>query len=251
MKPTISILGLGWLGAPLAQALVKQGYKVLGSTRSTTRTSGGISHFVLDISNPEQDYKAFLSSDTLIIAIPSKDIEGFKRLIKQIEGSEIKHVLFISSTSVYPFANGIVDEKSTTKDSPLAAIERFFATNSYFSTTVLRFAGLYGHNRQPGNFFKPGRLINYPDGYVNMIHRDDCIGIIQAIIQQKLWGEILNACVDDHPTRRVYYTWAATQVGRTDLSFNEEGETLYKIVSSQKLQDLLGYEFKHSKLMEG
>ncbi len=249
MKPSISILGLGWLGAPLAQALVQQEYKVLGSTRSASRTSEGISHFMVDISDPEQEYQAFLASETLIIAIPSKDFEGFKRLIKQIESSEIKYVLLISSTSVYPMVNGIVTEASKTLKSVRTEIEQLFVSNSQFSTTVLRFAGLYGYDRQPGNFFKPGKVINYPEGYVNMIHRDDCIGVIQAILQQKLWGEILNACADDHPTRRTYYTWAAAQVGRTDLSFNEEGETLYKLVSSQKLRDSLGYEFQHGKLM--
>ncbi|MEM6347085.1 MAG: NAD(P)-binding domain-containing protein [Bacteroidota bacterium] len=249
MKPTISILGLGWLGAPLAQALVKQGYSVFGSRRSVAANSEGITPFLVDISNLEQEYQDFLATETLIIAIPSRDVEGYRRLAEQIEHSRIKQVLLISSTSVYPMTNGIVTEASETLDSVRTEIEHLFVSSPQFTTTVLRFAGLYGYNRQPGNFFKSGKLINYPEGYVNMIHRDDCIGIIQAILDQKLWGEVLNACIDDHPTRRDFYSWAAAQVGRTDLNFNEEGETLYKIVSNQKLQDLLGYEFKHSKLM--
>ena len=31
-KETITILGCGWLGLPLAQTLVKEGYSVKGST---------------------------------------------------------------------------------------------------------------------------------------------------------------------------------------------------------------------------
>ncbi|MEL7531518.1 MAG: NAD-dependent epimerase/dehydratase family protein [Bacteroidota bacterium] len=250
MKQRISILGCGWLGSALAEELHEQGYRVFGSSRSSATQLEGIQHFVVDISKSEQDHRAFLASDTLIIAIPSKDVDGFKGLIAQIERSEIKQVLFVSSTSVYPLSNGIVSEESATQASPLAAIEQLFVRNKTFATTILRFGGLFGYNRQPGNFFKPGRQIKYPEGYVNLIHRDDCIGIMQTILEQNLWGQVLNACADEHPTRRAFYTRAAQKVGRTDLSFDEEAETRYKIVSSQKLKDLLGYEFKYGNLME-
>lgn len=252
MKPSISILGLGWLGAPLAQALVSQGYKVFGSTRSVLdKNLEGITHFVLDISNPEQNYQDFLPSKTLVIAIPSRDIEGYQRLVEQIEASEVRQILLVSTSSVYPLTNGIVTEKTETKASIRTEIEQLFITNPNFKSTILRFGGLFGYNRQPGNFFKPGRVIDHPEGYVNLIHRDDCIGIIKEILRQNLWGEILNACASDHPKRRAFYTWAAAQVGRTDLSFNEEAENLYKIVSSQKLKDLLGYKFQYDELMGG
>ncbi|MEL6594100.1 MAG: dTDP-glucose 4,6-dehydratase, partial [Bacteroidota bacterium] len=209
-----------------------------------------IRHFVIDISNPEQRYQDFLDSKTLIIAIPSRDIEGYQRLVAQIETSKVKQVLLISTTSVYPLTNSIVTEKSATKASIRVDIEDLFITNHHFDTTVLRFAGLFGGKRQPGNFFKPGRIIDHPEGYVNLIHRDDCIGIIMEILRQNLWGEVLNACSSDHPKRRAFYTWAAVQVGRNDLSFNEQADNHYKIVSSQKLQELLGYQFKYDKLME-
>ena len=95
-----------------------------------------------------------------------------------------------------------------------------------------------------------GRIIEHPEGFVNMIHRDDCIGIIREILRQKCWGEILNACADTHPTRRDFYSLAAAKVGRTDLVFNEQADHHYKIVSSQKLKALLGYEFTYGDLME-
>lgn len=248
----ISILGGGWLGAALAQALKQQGYQVQGATRSlaTAEKLNGIPHFVVDIHAPGGKYGTFLAADTLIIAIPSQDVEAFARFIVHLEKSEVKQVLFISSTSVYPFTNGVVTEETPTLASPRAEIEQLFMTNPQFAATILRFGGLFGYDRQPGNFFKPGRTIDHPEGYVNMIHRDDCIGIIQEILRQNCWGQVLNACADTHPTRRAFYTWAAAQVGRTDLQFNEQADNRYKIVSSQKLKGLLGYAFKYGNLME-
>ncbi|MEM9986622.1 MAG: hypothetical protein AAF804_16145 [Bacteroidota bacterium] len=251
MNPRISILGCGWLGAPLAKELHQSGYRVFGSTRSGNLSMDqyGITSFVVDIDDSSQDYAAFLASDTLIIAIPAKDLAGYRHLVAQIETSEIKQVLLISTTSVYPFTNGIVTEETPTKPSVRVDIESLFLGNSNFATTILRFGGLFGYNRQPGNFFKPGRVIDHPEGYVNLIHRDDCIGIIQEILRQNVWGQVLNACADTHPTRREFYTRAAAKVGRTDLLFNEQADNHYKVVSSQKLKDLLGYAFKHGDLM--
>ena len=83
-----------------------------------------------------------------------------------------------------------------------------------------------------------------------MIHQDDCIGIIQDIISQKVWNETFNACSTSHPTRREYYLNEAKKVGRTDIAFNEQSENQYKIVSNQKLKDVLNYNFKHDDLMD-
>ncbi|MEO0470604.1 MAG: NAD(P)H-binding protein [Bacteroidota bacterium] len=251
MTHNISILGCGWLGAALAEAFVKQGWQVRGSTRSaqTAPQLDGLTHFVVDIGAKAPIDQAFLAAETLIIAIPTKEISAFKGFIAQLEPSDVKQVLFISSTSVYPLTNDIVTEETATTASVRADIEQLFLSNSHFTTTVLRFGGLFGYKRQPGNFFKPGRIIDHPEGYVNMIHRDDCIGIILEMLRQNCWGEVLNACADTHPTRRDFYSLAAAKVGRSDLRFNEEAENHYKIVSSQKLKVLLGYEFKYGDLM--
>lgn len=251
MSNQISILGCGWLGSALALKLAAHGYRVYGSTRSKppARALPGITHFVIDTHASQGDYAAFLASDVLVIAIPSKDVAAFRRLISQIEISQLRKVIFVSATSVYPLTHGVVTEETATKSSPLAEIEQLFVSHPVIEATILRFGGLFGYDRQPGNFFRPGRTIANPEGYVNMIHQDDCIRIIEAIIQQDLWGQVLNACADDHPTRRAFYTQEAAKVGRTDLRFEEQSDNQYKIVSSERLKKLLGYEFVYANLM--
>ena len=254
MNQKISILGCGWLGFALAIDLTTKGHEVYGSTTSDSKLKRleekGIQPFLIDIGTPGVDMRDFLRSDVLIIAITSKSIGDIKNLIRKIEESDIQKVLFISSTSVYPFTNGIVTEETATSNTPLAQIEQLFISNAAFQTTILRFGGLFGYDREPGKFFKTNRPVENPDGYVNLIHRDDCINIIEQIILKNVWNEILNACADDHPTRRDFYLKEIQKTGNSAVVFNEESESQFKIIDSQKIKNLLSYEFIHADLMK-
>ncbi len=239
---------------PLAKKLIKEGHQVYGSTTSPNKLSDleskGITPFIIDIDQENNGLATFLESDVLVINIPSKNKNGFQRLISAIEQSALRKVVFVSSTSVYPNTNGVVTEETETIPSPLREVEQLFTSNTDIQATILRFGGLFGYDRKPGNFFKPNSIIDHPEGYVTMIHQDDCIGIIQDIISQKVWNETFNACSTSHPTRREYYLNEAKKVGRTDIAFNEQSENQYKIVSNQKLKDVLNYNFKHDDLMD-
>src|SRR5687767_11144375 len=121
----ISILGCGWLGLPLAQNLIANGFSIKGSTTSVNKIellrNSGISPFLITVSENhiEGDVNAFLKdSEILIIDIPPKlrgsEKENFVAKIKTItsfiENSGVKKVLFISSTSVYADDNSVVTE---------------------------------------------------------------------------------------------------------------------------------------------
>ena len=245
MKKTISILGCGWLGLPLAIKLINRGYSVKGSTTSEIKTekieANGIQPFVFNLNNHDFEYEKFFSSEVLIIAIPSKNIADFKNLISKIETSKIKKVLFISSTSVYPNSNSIVTEDSPIKKTPLSEIELLFKTNPKIKTTILRFGGLIGYDRKPGNFFKNGKIINHPEGFVNLIHRDDCLQIIKELIENEIWEETLNACTDTHPKRREFYSKEFKKEGRSNPVFNELATNEYKIINSDRLKKMINF----------
>lgn len=249
----VSILGCGWLGKPLAVSLLEAGFLIKGSTTSISKVKElellGIVPFLIDISEYE-DFDSFLRSDILIIAITSKDIDAFKRLIDQIESSQVQKVIFISSTSVYPMSNSMITEESATIESPLTEIEDLFRNNNYFETTILRFAGLYGPGRHPGNWFKNKTKIPQPKGYVNMIHQEDCIKIILELINQNHWNDTLNACSNHHPTREEFYTNARKIIQNEIPVFEETINLKYKVISSKKLQTVLKYEFIHDNLLE-
>ncbi|RSC92299.1 NAD(P)-binding domain-containing protein [Tenacibaculum singaporense] len=247
----VSILGCGWLGKELGIALVKNGHTVKGSTTSKEKLqeleSVAIAPYLVDISK-EHISSEFLNADILIIAITSKEVEDFKWLITSIEKSNITKVIFISATSVYPSINKEMTEEDETVDSPLVEIENLFRNNNKFQTAIIRFAGLFGGERQPGNWFA-NRKIPHPKGYVNMIHREDCIAIIQEIIEQNVFGEVFNACINHHPTREDFYINARKSLGKPIPEFDDSKLLEYKIISSEKLQKVLSYQFLHNDLL--
>ena len=248
----VSILGCGWLGKPLAISFLEYGFKVKGSTTSEEKLavleSDDIESFLVDITDFEE-YEVFLDTDILIIAITSKDIDGFERLISQIQDSEIQKVIFISSTSVYKMANKVMTEEDAVLENSLTEIENLFQENTFFETTIIRFSGLFGGERHPANWFKNGRKIPQPKGFVNMIHREDCIEIIHEVVAQNCWNEVFNACSNHHPTRREFYTIAKLSKGFEVPEFEDNEAYEWKIISSKKLQKVLGHTFIYDDLL--
>lgn len=250
---TVSILGCGWLGTPLAISLLNDGYSVKGSTTKEAKLDilqiNNIEPYIVNISDFEE-YDDFLHSDILIIAITSKDIDGFESLISQIVNSDIQKVIFISSTSVYPRVNKIMtEEDEVITNHSLIEIESLFRENIFFESTIIRFAGLFDDQRHPSNWFKKGRKIPQPKGFVNMIHKDECINIIHEVIDKNAWNQTFNACSNHHPTRREFYTLAKVANGFEIPEFDANEELQWKVISSNKVQNMLNYTFIHDDLL--
>ena len=264
----ISILGCGWLGLPLAEHLIERGYTIKGSTTSPRRIgeleSKEIEAFIIELSTDAVlgNYETFLqNSKTLIIDIPPKlrgenpesFVEKMKTFIeKTVLHSSIENVLFISSTSVYGEEATTVTEETPEKPETLSGkelleTEHFLQQQTAFKTTVLRFGGLIGGSRNPAKSLSGKTNIANPNAPINLIHQDDCIGIITAIIEQNFWNKKLNAAAPFHPTRKEYYTSKAKQLG-LDLPQFEENNASGKVIDSSKLIVALNYHFIHSEL---
>ncbi len=229
------------------------GNSVKASTTSESRlaelTPIKADPFTIDIGKLQNNIQTFLQANVLIINIPSDD---FSNLIKEIEKSEIDKVLFVSSTSVYENNNKTISEQDGAESitSPLFTIENLFRNNGKFKTTIVRFGGLIGYSRNPGKFFSSGRPVHNPDSNVNLIHRDDCIKIISQIVEQDIWGEAFNCCADTHPTKREFYTKTAKSIGVPPPEFVNADSISFKIISNQKVKQILNYEFLHADLMK-
>lgn len=251
---SISLLGSGWLGLPLARRFQSNGYSVRVSTTSPDRQDAlkteGFLVSMLDIGDLSGEIHEFLQADTLICNIPSKDLDGFARLIKEIEKSPISQVVFVSSTSVYSNDAGVVNESDGKElgEHPLIQIEKLFLTSERFATTIVRFGGLIGYSRHPGRFFRPGRAVSDAQARVNLIHRDDCINIISEIIKQGAWGETFNCCADSHPSKKEFYGRAMQKLGVVP-KFENSVNHAFKIIRNDTVKKRLNYRFVHSDLM--
>jgi len=266
-KRIVSILGCGWLGLPLGKQLIDKGFSIKGSVTTTEKFSqlidAGILPYLLVLNETEAaiDDLDFFKTDVLIISIPPRRIKGIeqifpaqiRKVIPYIIKSGIQKVIFISSTSVYPENFQTVSEDGEPrpdKESGKACLlaEHLLKNNLGFKTTVLRFGGLIGADRNPARFLLKSDLpvTNIP---VNLIHQDDCIGIISSILDQELWGETLNACCPEHPLKKDFYGKAALISGLPEPLISDKTES-FKIIDSSKLQRLLKYKFKYSSPME-
>lgn len=274
----ISILGCGWLGLPLAKNLIEKGHLINGSTTSENKIAilkeVGINPFLVILSEVEgalenesvsETIIDFLAeSEILIIDIPPKlgrksadlnesaemeFVQKIKNLIPFIEKSSTSKVLFVSSTSVYGDQNGTITEQTTAipeteSGRQLLISENVLFENQNFETTILRFGGLIGENRQPVKFLAGKENLENGDATVNLIHQNDCIRIIEEIINHSKWNEVFNAVAPFHPTREEYYTQKAKDQNLILPKFNSEKSNSKKLISSEKIETILNYQFK-------
>lgn len=266
----ISILGCGWLGLPLAKKLIKKGNSVNGSTTSENKLAllenAGINPFLvaLESESISESITDFLAkSEILIIDIPPKlrgsnvdssdssrkiFVEKIQNLIPFIEKSTVKNVLFVSSTAVYGNENGIVTEETnanpeTESGKQLLLAEALLQKNQNFAITIVRFGGLIGEDRHPVKFLAGKENLENPDAPVNLIHQNDCIGIIEEIIKQSKWNEVFNAVAPFHPSREKYYTQQAKKYNLILPTFSTEKSNIKKVISSEKITNSLSYQF--------
>ncbi|AMM52119.1 hypothetical protein TH61_14265 [Rufibacter sp. DG15C] len=259
-QKTISVVGCGWLGLPLAKALVQEGHHVKGSTTTPAKLEllqqAGIEPFLVSFpeNNLKTDLDLLLNADVIVLNLPPKraaseanDYEKtVKELLAAIPNPDTK-VLFVSSTSVYPELNRTVTEQdaiaSAEADALLLRCEYWVQQAKPQQATIVRFGGLMGGSRPPGKFLAGRENLPQPMGPVNMIHLQDCTGLLTEILRQEKWGFTFNACAPSHPTRQEFYTTAALTLGLTPPTFLQEELTKFKIIDSSLIQQELKYTF--------
>ena len=273
----VLIVGTGYVGLPLGIELVRQGHEVFGLRRSALAAEelqrSGIHPLFADITRPEQLKSLPRDFDWVVNCTASGGAgpeeyrriyrEGNQNLIVWLTGSPLKKFLYTSSTSVYGQNNGsIVTESSPAQpDAGTAKIlvetENILlaAARKNFPAVIMRVAGIYGPAR--GHWFKAylrgeARIEGDGSRFLNMIHRDDLIGVIIAALQHAPPGTIYNA-VDDEPVSQLqFFEWLAAELKRplppfvpVDAETWRKRGTTNKRVSNDRLHAELKYDFRY------
>ena len=233
----ILIIGCGYVGLPLGQALASAGHEVHG-VRRTDFAAEGITPHPIDITAANAFDGLPRDFDWVINTVSSARgdaevhravfVDGAKNLLDWL-GDSSARVLFTSSTSVYPQTDGDwVDETSPANPEGgtaqnLAQAEELFL-NAPQAATVLRVAGIYGPQR--GYLFRQflkGEAVLTKGGtrWINMIHRDDVVSAILAAMD--LTPSIYNVADDEPVTQRAFFEWLAK---RLDKPMPPEGESV-------------------------
>lgn len=280
----VLIVGCGYVGLPLGAELVRRGHEVFGLRRSVLAEAklqaAGITPLHADITQPETLARLPRGFDWVVNCSASGGgsaddyrkvyLEGNRNLLAWLAGSPLKKFVYTSSTSVYAQNDGsAVTETSPTEPEAdpakvLVETEKLLLSavaERKFPAVILRVAGIYGPAR--GHAFKQflrGEARIEGDGarWLNMIHRDDLIGVIIAALKHGAPGEIYNAADNAPPSQLEFLKWLAAELKQplpprvaADAETGRKRGVTNKRVSNAKLRAELKYEFQFPDFRAG
>jgi len=262
MGKQVSILGCGWLGFPLATYLINEGWRVKGSTTSSSKlkklNAAGITAYEIKLEEDQiiGDVQEFLNgSEVLIINIPpglrknpeSNFVAQLELLIKAIKFTSVLRLIYVSSTGVFEDHKSIPayteHYEFTSKEqeqSQLVQAERFISNEKSFKTTIIRFGGLIGNDRHPVKYLAGKTNLKNSDAPVNLIHLDNCILLISEIIKKEKFGMVFHGVEDVQLTKEEYYSQKAEEMNLSSPEFDRSEHTLGKRINMGWTEKQLG-----------
>ena len=271
----ILVVGAGDIGGQLAIKLVKSGHQVWGLRRSNKPIGEGVITVVGDVSDAETLLGIPSNIDILLYSVASPEFseEGYHRYyfngIQHVlnalkaQGHRPKHAFFTSSTSVYHQMDASwVDENSPTEPTSFAGKELLMAEKAlaagYIPATSVRFPGIYGpgRNRMIEQARQGGHCDPTPEVWTNRIHRDDCVGVLQFLIEKVLAGEVIEdiylACDSQPATLFDILEWMKDRIGdvEPDYELPEATRRANRRCSNKRLI-AAGYRFKFNNYQQG
>ncbi|MEX0445317.1 SDR family oxidoreductase [Xenorhabdus sp. SGI246] len=273
MVKKVSIIGLGWLGMPLAQALQRSSIQVVGSKTTPDGVEAacmcGVDCHLLNLA-PEiictpDKLEQIMSVDVLVLTLPVSRVAGggaeyvraVQLLVDTALSYSVPHIIFTSSTSVYGSSIGHLNEDAplfpeTQSARALVELENWLHQLPNTSVDILRLAGLVGSGRHAGRFLSGQKAIAGGENAVNLVHQDDAISAIKLLIQRSEGGNIYNLCAPEHPKRSEFYSQACRQLNLTPPEFlQSEGEEVEnhtgkcKTVDGSRICRELGFEYQY------
>jgi nucleoside-diphosphate-sugar epimerase len=254
----------------LARSLAASGHRVLGTTTSpehmAAMETAGIEPHLLRLGNdfgaPGEAllHRLLSAADVLVLNVPPRAAAAgayptlLRPVHRAVAAAGTAHVLFVSSTSVYPNDSRVMLETDavSTRDAAsdvLRAEGHFVPRYGQWKSTVVRLGGLIGPERAPGRFLAGRRDLDQGNAPVNLVHLTDVVGVLSCIIQEGTWGHTFNVCAAQHPRRRDFYPAAARYLKLEEPTFKDEQEVSGKIIDSSLVRSLLPYQFKHDDVL--
>lgn len=282
----VAILGCGYLGLALGEALVADGHDVVGVRRSEggldAVADAGVEPVRADVTDAD-DLAAVPDADALAFAASagSRDpdaaraayVDGLRTVVDHFgdRSAPPERLLYAGSTGVYGDRGGDrVDEETpiepaTERERVLAEAERVAVEEAGavgIDGTAVRFGGIYGPGR-----FRVERYLTRPvtEGYLNVIHRSDAAGVLRFLLAGDYRPDRLVA-VDDEPVWKPdFAAWLAEECGteppptRTReeyLAETDHGEARRRrVLASKRCSNArlrsLGYELAYPTIRDG
>ncbi len=283
---SLVIFGAGYVGSALAETAHAAGIRVTALTRNSDAADRLRALGVQVIHSALQDanwHRALGAPDWAVNCVSSGGggengyresyVAGFQSILQWLSRchGKLDTLIYTSSTSVYPQAEGVVNENSSTEEAvgtPRILLEAEALAGSASAeghcarAIVLRLAGIYGPGRhQLLDQLKKGitELTGTGDHVLNLIHRDDIVAaIVAALGAPPAVGSTIFNVVDDSPTpKKDVVSWLAEQLRLAAPGFSgvhasvRRAAGLNRSVSNEKIKRELGWAPRYSDYRAG
>ncbi|ENY72833.1 NAD dependent epimerase/dehydratase family protein [Aeromonas diversa CDC 2478-85] len=245
-----AVIGAGWLGLPLAEALQQRGDVVAVTCTSRQKCielgQRGVQAYPYTAGVGEP--RPWSDCDVVVVAIPPSKTSDYPAALAEIAShalaSGCRHLLLVSATSVY--ADGQQEGASPmgegSRAQRLLGAEQAARQSGIARVTILRPSGLYGPDRHPGRFLA-GRECSGGARAVNLVHLDDVVNAILLLLDNPGASSEYVISAPGHPTRERFYTQAALALGLPPPRFvPPEGDFLP--LSGLRLCQELGFTYR-------
>jgi len=269
---TVTVIGGGWLGKPLSQYLMSIGYQVFTSKTSQQGAQElveqGLHGFACNLADGSEALVEHLQnnpSDIVIGCFPpgfrrggGQDyVEHWQNLIDSAKQTQVRRVVMVSSTTVYPsLAKDMREEDASLS---LATSSALFSDNAITMLTaeqclidsgleyaVVRCSGLVGPDRHPSRF--AARLKQVSDqAPANMIELKDAIGTVSYMALYKE-NCVVNATTPNTVSKAEFYQAAMESVGANDPMPPVVHQADKRILADKIVS--LGYRFHFDHTLE-
>ena len=269
---TVTVIGGGWLGRPLAHYLETIGHKVYVSKTTDQGVSElneeQLTAFRFNLDDESSSLTAEIEQqapDTVIGCFPpgfrsgggQRYAEYWKKLLSICQSAKVNKVVMVSSTSVYPDIASDMSEE----DASLALAEQHeafsdkakimlqaeqYVKDSGLKYAIVRCSGLIGPNRHPSRFASKLKQVSSL-APANMLHLIDAVGAVSFMALNEVNG-VVNATTPNTVSKAEFYQAALDNVG-ADEPLPPIVDIKDKRIVSNKLQEL-GYRFHFDHTLE-
>lgn len=271
----IALIGCGDIGCRLARHLFDLGAEVHGFRRNIATLEPFIIPHAMDITDISTlNDLTNIAFDYVVITLSPNEMSdsayhatyvmGLQNILLRLNQQKLRKLLWVSSTSVYGQEDGSeIDENSPTLPTRYSGKRQLEAEQLLNALAekacVVRFAGIYRDTtHRLIDQLLVGKLSNNikRDYVTNRIHINDCVGILQHLIQLDAQGIVIKHLylgVDSSP---VLYSelinWLACQL---NLPLSSQAEpTIPRVGSKRCLNHRIinsGYQFTYPTYQAG
>lgn len=224
MTRTLLSIGHGYTARALTPVLQNEGWRIIGTCRSTEGAAKLATTGVEPVVWPDADLRPFLEEASHVLSSVAPTETGdpvLADLGQALAASDhLEWVGYLSTTGVYgDHGGGWVDENTPLSPSTKRGQMRVAAESAWqeldLALHIFRLAGIYGPGRGPFAKVRAGtaRRIIKQGQVFSRIHVDDIAQVLFASITQPKAGAIYNVCDDDPAPPQDVIAYAAELLG--------------------------------------